>query len=224
MKNLTFAIVSFLLLGSTELYSQTIKFDKKGLEPINVSIFYESLMGEEVVKVVKDSAIKEFDQPTFAKLKGVGFRNGTIEVKVFSRLLESAPEFSRGFIGIAFRINDSNSKFECIYLRPTNGRADNQLRRNRSIQYFSFPDFSFERLRKEAPGEYESYSDMGLIEWINLKIVVKDNQAKLFLNNNIQPSLIVNDLKLGNDTAGSIGLWVDVGTEGFFTDLKIETD
>jgi hypothetical protein len=131
----------------------------------------EKFMGKEVVKVIKDSTVTEVDEPTFVKLKGIEFKNGTIEVKVLSRLLSNAPEFARGFIGIAFRINDNNSKFESIYIRPTNGRANNQLRRNRSIQYFSYPDYQFERLRKEAPGEYESSADSGLNEWIKLKTI-----------------------------------------------------
>jgi len=54
-----------------------------------------------------------------------------------------------------------------------------------------------------------------------MKIIVKGNQAKLFLNNNKQPSLIVNDLKLGADNSGAIGFFVDVGTEGYFSDLKV---
>ena len=62
---------------------------------------------------------------------------------------------------------------------------------------------------------------MGLNEWIQLKIEVKGTVAKLFINNNPQPALIVNDLKHGADNKGAIGLFVDVGTEGFFTDLKI---
>jgi polysaccharide deacetylase 2 family uncharacterized protein YibQ len=62
---------------------------------------------------------------------------------------------------------------------------------------------------------------MTLNKWITMRIEVKDTQAKLFLDNNKQPSLIVNDLKLGADLSGAIGLWVDVGTEGFFSDLKI---
>jgi hypothetical protein len=41
------------------------------------------------------------------------------------------------------------------------------------------------------------------------------------LNDNPQPSLIVSDLKHGADLSGSVGLFVDVGTEGYFTDLKI---
>lgn len=209
---------------SSTLYSQTFKFDKNNLEAINVSISIEQFMGKKAVKVIKNSSVTEFDEPTFAKLKGTEFKNGTIEVKVLSRLLPNAPELARGFIGIAFRVNDSNSKFESIYVRPTNGRANIQLRRNRSIQYFSFPDYKFDRLRKEAPGEYESYADIGLNEWIKLKIVVLDNQAKLFINDNKQPSLIVNDLKHGASSSGAIGLWVDVGTEGFFSDLKIQKE
>ena len=184
----------------------------------------EKLMGKEVVRVVKDSAVKESDEPTFAKLKGIEFKNGTIEVKVLSRLLPNVPESARGFIGIAFRINDSNSEFENIYIRPTNGRASDQLRRNHSTQYFSFPDYKFDRLRKEAPGVYESYADMGLNEWIKLKIVVKDSQTKLFINDNKQPSLIVNDLKHGSGSSGAIGLWVETGTEGFFSDLRIQKE
>lgn len=198
--------------------------DKERLEAIQVSMAVESLMSEEVVRVIKDATVKAFDEPTFVKLKGIDFRNGTIAVKVLSKLLPAAPEFARGFIGIAFRINDSNSKFECIYLRPTNGRADDQLRRNRSIQYFSFPDYKFERLRNEAPGVYESSADMGLQEWIKMKIAVNDQQAKLFLNDHQQPALIVNDLKHGDSASGTIGLWVDIGTEGFFTDLQIRND
>jgi len=187
-------------------------------------VSFEKMSGEDVIKVVKDSTVKEVDEPTYVRLKGIDFKNGTIEVKVLSRLLPNAPEQARGFIGVAFRINDSNSKFENIYIRPTNGRANNQLRRNRSIQYFSFPDYKFDRLRREAPGEYESYADMGLNEWIVLKIVVKDMQAKLFINKSKQPSLIVNDLKHGANLSGAIGLWVDVGTEGYFSGLKIQKE
>ncbi|WP_378410445.1 family 16 glycoside hydrolase [Rhodocytophaga aerolata] len=184
----------------------------------------EKVMGKEAVKVIKDSTVKEVDEPTFVKIKGIDFSNGTIEVKVLSRLLKNAPEFARGFIGIAFRINEGNSKYESIYIRPTNGRAEDQVRRNHSIQYYSYPDNKFDRLRKESPEKYESYADMVLNEWITMKIVVNGPQAKLYLNDNKQPSLIVNDLKLGANATGAIGLWVDVGTEGYFTDLKIAKD
>ena len=209
---------------SFNLHAQNFKLDKNKLEAVNTSMSVEKRMGKEVVKVIQDSTVTKANEPTYVRLKGIEFRNGTIEVKVLSRLLPNAPESARGFIGIAFRVNDSNSKFESIYIRPTNGRANDQIRRNHSIQYFSFPDYPFDRLRKEAPEKYESYADMGLNEWIKLKIVVKDSQAKLFINDGKQPSLIVNDLKHGPDFSGTIGLWVDAGTEGYFSEVKILKD
>ena len=218
--------ILFICLFTSSLcsYSQNFKPDRNKLQAINSSMSIEKLMGKESIKVIMDSTVTKSDEPTYVRLKAIEFKNGTIEVKVLSRLLPNAPASARGFIGIAFRVNDSNSKFECIYIRPTNGRANDQIRRNHAIQYFSFPGYTFDRLRKEAPEKYESYADMGLNEWIKLKIVIKDSHAELFINDSKQPSLIVNDLKHGPNSSGTIGLWVDVGTEGYFTDLKILKD
>lgn len=215
-----FLIFMFMLFVSN-LNAQTILPDTAKLEAVQVFMSVEKIMGIEIVKVIKDSTVKDVDEPTFVKIKDIDFSNGIIEVKVLSRLLKNASETARGFIGIAFRINDDNTKFESIYIRPTNGRANDQVRRNHSIQYFSYPDFKFDRLRKESPERYESYADMELNRWITMRIEVNGAQAKLFLDNNKQPSLIVNDLKHGANTSGAIALWVDVGTEGYFKDLKI---
>ena len=198
--------------------------ERAALDPVNTFVEIDQVEGKEVVRVTKDPKVEAVDEPTFAKLIGSDFKNGIIEVTVQSKLLENAPDFARGFIGVAFRIDESNSKFEGIYIRPTNGRADDQLRRNRSTQYFSYPDFKFDRLRNESAGMYESYADMGLNEWIKIKIEVKGEKAKLYLNGNSQPVLVVNDLKHGADGSGGIGLWVDVGTDGYFTDLRIENE
>lgn len=209
------------MLIVSNLNAQTIRLDTGRLEAVQVFMSVEKLMGSEVVKVIKDSTVKEVDEPTFVKIKALDFSNGIIEVKVLSRLLKNASETARGFIGLAFRINDDNTKFENIYIRPTNGRANDQVRRNHSIQYFSYPEFKFDRLRKESPERYESYADMELNRWITMRIEVNGTQAKLFLDNNKQPSLIVNDLKHGANASGAIALWVDVGTEGYFKELKI---
>lgn len=216
-------IMTMLLMASSfhQGLAQRIDLSKSRLDAINVYMSVEKFGKKTIVKVAKDSTVKEVDEPTFVKLHGINFQDGTIEVNVLSKLLPNASESARGFIGVAFHINDDNSKFECIYLRPTNGRAEDQVRRNHSIQYFSFPDYKFPRLRKESPEKYESYADMGLNEWIKMKIVVKGRSAKLYLNDNKAPSLIVNDLKHGAGQSGGVGLFVDVGTEGYFTDIKI---
>jgi hypothetical protein len=202
----------------------TMGMEIANFRPVNTFINIDAIEGKDTIRVTKDPKVTAVDEATFAKLIDSDFKNGIIEVKVLSKLLEDAPDFARGFIGIAFRIDESNSKFECIYIRPTNGRAEDQLRRNRSTQYFSYPDFKFDRLRKEASGVYESYADMGLNEWITIKIEVKDEKAKLYLDGQEHPVLIVNDLKHGANASGRVGLWVDVGTEGHFTELKVENN
>lgn len=221
MKSILLGFVSYLIIGSANLYAQQIRLGEDQLQAVGVSMKLDRVKGRKAVRVVKDTSIKEVDEPTFVKIRDIDFSSGTIEVKVLSRLLKHAPDHARGFIGVAFHINDSNSRFESIYLRPTNGRADDQVRRNHAIQYFAYPDFKFQRLRKEAPEQYESYADMELDEWITMRIVVKGGQAKIFLKKNRQPSLVVNDLKLGSNADGAIGLWVDVGTEGYFSNLKV---
>src|SRR5690349_13571368 len=141
MKNIYFLLlISFALLANT-LQAQSISLEKNNIEPVNVFMSLEKLTGKEVVKVVKDSTVKESDEPTFVKIKGINFKNGTIELKVLSKLLPNAPDFARGFIGVAFRINDNNTKFESIYIRPVNARVEDQVRRNHSIQYYSYPDY-----------------------------------------------------------------------------------
>lgn len=217
------AIISTLsLFFLNNLFSQDKRFENYNLEPSLVNISVTNIDGKKAVRVARDTASHGADLPTFVKLSNTDdFSNGTIEVMLLSRLLPTADANARGFIGLAFRINKDNSRFESIYIRPTNGRADDQLRRNHSTQYFSYPDYKFDRLRKEAEGKYESYADMGLNEWIKMKIVVQQAQAKLYLNNNPQPVLIVNDLKLGAVHSGAIGLWVDTGTDAYFRDIKV---
>jgi len=221
-----FFLTVILLAASLPIFAQNRVMDWSNADTkaTNVAMRVTDISGQSVLVVTKDPAITEVDEPTFVELVGSDFRNGVIEVKVMSKLLADAPDFARGFIGVAFRINADSSQFESIYVRPTNGRAEDQRRRNATIQYFSYPDFKFDRLRREAPGQYESYVDIGLEEWISLKIEVRDEKARLYVNGNQQPSLIVNDLKHGTGAAGNVGLWVDIGTEGYFTDLTIRRE
>lgn len=198
-----------------------IPINKENYLPSKVHLEVSEINNEHILRLTKHDSVKMVDEPTFAIVKDMQFQNGIIEVKVLSRLLPTASEFARGFIGVAFRINEDRSKFECLYIRPSNGRAAQQVRRNHSTQYFSYPDYKFDRLRKESPEVYESYADMALEEWIDLKIVVQDAKAYLYVNHDPHPALVVNDLKHGIGMPGSVGLWVEVGTEGFFKDLRI---
>jgi hypothetical protein len=219
MKILAGTILSIIF--SFTLSAQNISLSSKNLVPNKVFISETKLAGTDVLKVAIDTNIKTFDEPSFAKLKDISFHDGTIEANVLSKFLPNAPDWARGFIGVAFRINDDNSKFECFYIRPSNGRVEDQVQRNHSTQYFSYPDHKFSDFRKTDPEKYEAYADMGMNEWIKMKIVVNGDHAKLFINDAKQPCLIVNDLKYGSDLSGSIALWVGNWTEGYFSDLKI---
>jgi hypothetical protein len=75
-------------------------------------------------------------------------------------------------------------------------------------------------LRAESPGVYKAPASIGLNEWITLRIEVRGEKATLFLNDSKAATLTVNKMK-GQNTHGSIGLWVDIGTIGYFKDLKV---
>jgi hypothetical protein len=161
------------------------------------------------------------DDATIAILSGSDFKDGVIEAEIAGAPRKDAPQDMRGFVGIAFRVQPHASHFECFFLRPTNGRADDQLRRNHSTQYISHPDFPWYRLREETPGVYESYTDLVPGAWTPIRIVVSGIQAQLYVNGAEQPCLVVNDLKLGQ-TQGQIALWIGGGTEAHFSSVVVK--
>ena len=114
----------------------------------NVSIAQTTFKGRSAIQLI--AAPEAPNAASLAIVKDASFRDGTIEVDLAGQPAAGAGTGARGFIGIAFRIQD-NGAYEYIYVRPTNGRADDQVRRNHSTQYSSHPDFDFARSRKEAP-------------------------------------------------------------------------
>ena len=158
-----------------------------------------------------------------AILTGITFRNGTIDMEVSGAPAKNADPTARGFIGVAFRIQESGNRSELIYIRPSNGRAVDQLQRNHSTQYVSPPDWTWQRLRQEMPGQYESYVDLQPGEWTHMRIVVKGKDASLFIGTATEPCLVVHDLKLG-EVEGAVALWIGPGTEGYFRAVTVTAD
>ena len=223
MKRLLFLIP--VILGGTFIQAQTGKLkytltDTIHLKAANVGMQPALFKGKKSVKVY-DAAPGADTELRIAKLSDTAFHNGTIEVELAGEPMKNSGEGARGFVGIAFRVDKANEKFECFYLRPTNGRADDQVRRNHSTQYISFPEFPWYKLRKEFPEKYESYVDLEPGKWTKVKIEVQGNTAKLFVHDAAQPVLIVSDLKHGEGLRGSIGLWVGPGTEAHFRNLIV---
>lgn len=188
------------------------------VKAVNVKCQKKFLADQAVIKVVKANKLMEFDENTYVKIADSVFHNGIIEVKMLSRLLADAPDFARGFIGIAFRISEDDSSFESFYVRPTNGQSSDPIRKHRAIQYFSYPKYTFDYFREKGITRYEGSADIELNEWINLKVIVTDERAEFFVNG--QQVLLVDQLK-HLDSQGQVGLFVDIGTEGYFKDLYI---
>ena len=189
------------------------------LELHNVKADLVTYRGAAAVRIADSAATDVGDEGRLALVPGTPFQDGTIEVTVAGETVADAPDLARGFVGIAFRVTDA-AHFECFYIRPTNGRSEDQLRRNHSTQYISIPGFPWNKLRSETPGKYESYVDLVPGQWTKIKIQVVGQTARLYVNGAGQPVLIVNDLKQPL-AKGRIALWIGPGTIAHFADLKI---
>ena len=187
------------------------------LTPHRVKLEAVNYLGKLAIKVLEDGDVPNGE--AYAIVKGPAFHNGDIEVELAGKPAAGSVGTARGFVGIAFRLQ--NNKFEYIYLRPTNGRADDQVRRNHSAQYSEHPDFSFAVSRQQAPEKYESYVDLEVGVWTRIRISVEGTKARLYVHGADQPCLIVNDLKLG-DSSGAVALWIGPGTEAYFSGLKVQ--
>jgi 3-keto-disaccharide hydrolase len=192
-----------------------------GLEFVHVVPETVTYKGQKALKLVETSG--RFNGDPVALVNDLDFKDGTIEVDLAGLPGAGSDAAARGFVGVAFRTAPHASALECFYLRPTNGRADDQLRRNHSAQYVSDPAFPCQKLRSQTPGVYESYVDLETGAWTHVKIDVSGLRARLFVNGAAQPTLIVNDLKRGA-TSGAVGLWIGAGTEAYFRNLHVTTN
>ena len=61
---------------------------------------------------------------------------------------------------------------------------------------------------------------MALNEWITMRIEVNSESAEMYINDLKYSSFIV-DKMLGKTKKGFVGLYVDIGTIGYFRDLKV---
>jgi hypothetical protein len=160
------------------------------------------------------------DADGLALLKGSSFHDGTIEVDLAAKITAPPDRRGPGFLGIAFRASPDAARYELFYLRPGNSHADDQARRNHSVQYISAPAFPWERLRRQWPSIYESWADLQPEQWTHLKIDVHGRQARLYINNSSDPSLVIDGLK-GDTLEGAVALWAYTRQETYFYNLKI---
>jgi hypothetical protein len=191
------------------------------LELHNVKSEFVRYNGLQSMQITDDGPSNLGDAGRLAVLRRAPFRDGVIEMDIAGDTVANAAADARGFVGIAFRVSKDETRFECFYLSPKNGRAQDQLQRNHSTQYISLPGYPWQKLRSESPGKYESYADMVAGKWVHVKIEVSGQRARLFLDGADQPSLIVNDLKQTAEP-GDIALWIGPETVAHFANLKVQ--
>lgn len=164
----------------------------------------------------KNGVSFDYDEPVAVLvLKNFDFSTGTIEFDVRGRDV-----LQRCFVGLAFHIlNDST--YDAIYFRPFNFKHQETFRRLRSVQYISWPTYTWQKLRAEHPNQYEHpvIPVPDAEAWFHAKIVVEEKTIRVFVDYATEPSLVVE--KLGSTTHGPLGLWVGDPTEGDFANFKI---
>ena len=207
--------------GFTQVKTTTIPLDSPSeMQARNVKAEQVTYKGRKALRVTDTAAATVQDGERLVVMSKTDFQDGVIEIELTGEPGANAGEGARGFVGVAFRVSPDAAKYEALYLRPTNGRADDQVRRNHSTQYISFPDFPWQRLRKEFPEKYESYVDLVPGEWTKMKIEVRGDKARLYVHGATQPTLVVNDLKHGQ-SQGQLALWIGPGTVAHFANLRV---
>jgi hypothetical protein len=215
--------VTFLVPGSVSAQTKQYALESvEGLRLHNVTAEPGTLQGKNGLRLtISGDAARRLDgmqpgQPDLEQLawiEGVLFSNGVIEAEVAGTPSPTAAQGARGFVGVAFRLQEDKKTYDAFYLRPTNG-----------LQYISHPDWPWFRLRKETPSRYESYVDLVPATWTKIKIEVRGERARLYVHDGEQPTLIVNDLKTGASAKGAVALWLGPGTVAHFRNLTIRPD
>jgi hypothetical protein len=229
---LAVAATASLLAGTVSAQDRRYPLEApEGLRLHNVSAEPATLEGKKGLRLtISKDALSRAEQMTpqqqaefeeLAVIEGSEFSSGVIEAEIAGAPGPGAAQGARGFVGIAFRLQGDLKTYDAFYLRPTNGRAEEQERRNHSAQYISHPAWPWFRLRKETPERYESYVDLVPGAWTKVKIEVRGDKARLYVHGQEQPTLIVNDVKSGAQGRGAVALWLGPGTVAHFRNLTV---
>ena len=198
----------FILLAASNLAGQ------RSIEPKDLDVFNRtvSALSDGTRKGVR---LNEQPGEGVAYLKGIEFRNGTIEFDVRGKDVQG-----QSFVGVAFHGLDSTT-YDAIYLRPFNFRTEDPARHSHAVQYVSQPAYPWQRLRTERPGVFEQPVSPAPDPnaWFHVRVVVASPKVSVFVGDAKEPSLVVN--QLSDRTKGRVGLWVGNSSGGDFADLKV---
>ncbi len=163
-------LILFALSFTYAIHAQTmVPFDSAHWI-ITGKVAEEPLQGENWIRLTEGEMY----------LKDSTFLNGTIE-------FDMALTQDRYFPGFGFRVQDKDN-YENIYLRP------HQMGNPDAIQYT--PVFNGQAAWQLYYGEGYSTAVMyPMGEWVHVKLVVRDRQAEVYINDANKPTLVIHQLK-----------------------------
>jgi len=187
-----FICFSILLITNPSLFAETIQFDSTKWE------FKDAQLKEHLGRnALTGSAI----------LKDEVFENGIIEVDISVTGVRSYP-------GIIFRVQ-SEDNYEKVYIRPHRAGLYPD-----ALQYT--PVFNKVAGWQLYNGEgFTAGATIPTNQWIHLKIEISGKQARVYLNNNEKPSLIINVLKHCS-SKGSLGLMGPKDGSAYFSNFSFQ--
>ena len=139
--------------------------------------------------------------------KDLDFTNGTIELDIAS------PNGKDGFVGLAFHIQDNNH-YETVYFRPGSSGTGS------AVQYMPKTKPEFNWWDYEA-ASWQANAILPEIAWFHVKVVVRNKEMKVFLNNSSTPVMTRSDLD-PDLPHGSVGFWLGNCPSGAYKNLKIK--
>jgi len=148
-----------------------------------------------------------------ALVQNVKFSEGTLEID-----LRGGGKQQASFLGVAFGVADAKT-FEAVYFRPFRFADDDPEARRHAVQYVAWPEYTWEKLRKDKPGVYETaiHPVPDPAEWFHVRIDVTKQTVSVSVNGD-KPCLVVD--RLGHRD-GDVGLWVD-SMPATFRNLRIQ--
>jgi len=145
----------------------------------------------------------------YAYLKDLEFENGVIEVDI-------AVDGTRSYPGIVFRMQ-SEQDYERFYIRPHRSNLYPDV-----LQYT--PAFNGVDSWQLYNGEgFTAGASIPVNQWIHLKIEISGAQARIYLNNEEKPALVITDLKHGI-SRGTIGVFGPKDKTAYFSNFSYRTD
>jgi hypothetical protein len=235
-------IFSIILLSSCDKTAtqevnpttRTIDITVSNLTSTNVDITEVSYLGESATKVVMTNARQQelidsaavgnfIAAHAFATVP-VELHTGTVEFDMAVELNSFADAFSRGFGGLAYRLQTDNERYEAVYSRGANGLLNSPFppadQVTHGIQYVSEPAQNFFVLRTDYPEVYEKSANIAINTWHHYKYVISENTVSVYIDNEPTPSITADD-QFAITSSGKLALWVADATNAYFKNLVV---